>query len=322
MLSLTSSLILASFTLVASAKASADLDKYGPLRAYAQSPVQSTVLTPILRSASAYDGVKEVYGSFTAASVWADTEDYTLDYYHNQVELGGKWQIADRWLMDLTYRWSFSADNHLDGLTKAFHDATGLEQNGREEVSRNRNYQMMEEYNVAETDFEGETLANAVSAYLGYQLYQQGNHAASVGGTLYYNNVGSGPFEGNTFEQALQLNYSYHNKSHAIYTMAGVTFHSGSDDLVGLPSKEVIFSGAAGYRYALNEQHHLYAEYRYLGGRIDDSSDLSDASHESVLGYRFIMKSSAIEFYATENMFNMDNSTDIAFTLGYRHQFN
>lgn len=39
----------------------------------------------------------------------------------------------------------------------------------------------------------------------------------------------------------------------------------------------------------------------------------------NLAGYRYYLDRSAIEFTVIENFLNMDNSTDIAFTLGYRH---
>ncbi len=120
---------LMSCTILLSAPAICASDLYGPLRSYAQSPVQVVSHTNILRSGYGLpSGYVEAYGSGTIASVWAHTSDYSLDYYHNQLELGGKWQINEQWQWELNYRWVFAADNHLDGLTESFHDLFGIGQ--------------------------------------------------------------------------------------------------------------------------------------------------------------------------------------------------
>lgn len=50
----------------------ADFDDYGPLRVYAQSPLQSSSLAPMLRSGfSMAEGQKEWYLTGNIASVWA-----------------------------------------------------------------------------------------------------------------------------------------------------------------------------------------------------------------------------------------------------------
>lgn len=118
---------------ISSAPVLAAADYYGPLRTYAQAPVQSVSHTNYLRSAFSLPAEYfEASGSAALTSVWAHTDEYALDYYHNQIELGGKWQISDRWQWELNYRWVFAADNHLDGLTKGFHDLFGIDQNGRD----------------------------------------------------------------------------------------------------------------------------------------------------------------------------------------------
>ncbi|MBY6107499.1 DUF3187 family protein [Ferrimonas balearica] len=52
----------------------------------------------------------------------------------------------------------------------------------------------------------------------------------------------------------------------------------------------------------------MLLEYHGFSGETD----------EVLLGYRYHLKQGAIEFTMIENIFNMDNSTDIAFTLAYR----
>lgn len=310
-------LLLTSFAINAK-----DQDLYGPLRSYIQSPIQSASFSPVLRSGARLpEGYIELYSSLAVASVWAETPDYQLDYYHNHWQLGGKWVLAPRWYLDLSYRWSFAADNHLDGVTKTFHKWFGFSQNGRENVNRHRFSGSFNDYPFDYDDFSGDTIASAVSGYLDYHLYQNDHHALSVGATLYYNHVSSGAFASSNFDQSLQLNYSYFRNRHTLYSMLGAVFH-GRDTLPGgLPLKPVTYAASLGYKFSINPKNQLFLEYHYIDGYVDDSSDLSQASHEATLGYRYLFSHSAIEFFATENLVNMDNSTDISITLGYRYQW-
>ena len=298
-------------------------DLYGPLRSYAQSPIQVVSHTNVLRSGySLPSGYVEAYASGTIASVWAHTSDYSLDYYHNQLELGGKWQINENWQWELNYRWVFAANNHLDGLTESFHDFFGIGQNGRDEVDKNRFYMSMPEYDILIEDFEGETLANNLSTYLQYQLLQNEHHGLSIGGSLYYNDVPHGTFKGTSFEQGLQINYTYQlNSANVFYSMVGMTFRSGDRALKDFPYRHNTAAFASGYRYALKENHHFILEYHWYQGSTEGPSEFADASNEFVIGYRYLMENSAIEIMAIENARNMDNSTDIAFTFGYRYLF-
>ncbi|USD48876.1 DUF3187 family protein [Vibrio sp. SCSIO 43153] len=298
-------------------------DLYGPLRSYAQSPIQVVSHTNVLRSGySLPSGYVEAYASGTIASVWAHTSDYSLDYYHNQLELGGKWQINEKWQWELNYRWVFAADNHLDGLTESFHDFFGIGQNGRDEVDKNRFYMSMPEYDILIENFEGETLANNLSTYLQYQLLQNEHHGLSIGGSLYYNDVPHGTFKGTSFEQGLQINYTYQlNSANVFYSMVGMTFRSGDRALKDFPYRHNTAAFASGYRYALKENHHFILEYHWYQGSTEGPSEFADTSNEFVIGYRYLMENSAIEIMAIENARNMDNSTDIAFTFGYRYLF-
>ena len=106
-------------------------DGYGPVQSYAQSPFHTNNLSPMLRSGfSMPQSQYELFISGTVSSIWAVTSDYELDYYQNQIALGGKWQLDEKWQLDVHYRWNYAGNNHLDGLTIGFHDLFSLEQNG------------------------------------------------------------------------------------------------------------------------------------------------------------------------------------------------
>ncbi|MEZ9418085.1 DUF3187 family protein, partial [Vibrio sp. 10N.286.49.E1] len=53
-------------------------------------------------------------------------------------------------------------------------------------------------------------------------------------------------------------------------------------------------------------------------GWASNDPDFSEASNEVVVGYRYRLHQLAIEALMIENIRNMDNSTDIGFTLGFR----
>lgn len=314
------SLFAAALPVDAAELANTEID-YGPLKTYAQSPLQSNSLTPLVRSGFSYQpDTVELFASATIASVWAETDDYRADYYQNALSVGGYWQLNDRWAMELGYTWRFAADNHLDNLTKAFHDIFGLGQNGRDTVEDHSFDISVPQYGVEIHDFEGETMSNAFSFYTSYQLLENAHHGLSVGGTLYYNYVGSGPFKVSNFEQGIQANYSYRNGRHRVYTLLGMTYRHSDEVLSGIKYNKFALSGGVSYQYVLSPKHRLLTELHVYEGASDATSDLNEPSTEVLLGYRYHTKHGAIEVSMVENMFNMDNSTDIAFSLGYRHQ--
>ncbi|ASJ97233.1 DUF3187 family protein [Shewanella marisflavi] len=312
---------LATLAALTPALSLANATNLGPLMTYSQSPLQSNSLSPQLRSGfSLAHQTKEFYISATSSSVWAENEVYHADYYQNSVLMGTKWQFTEKWQANIQYRWNFSANNHLDNVTDKFHTLFGFDANGRDKIKHNQNNIIIPEYGIKVTDFEGETLSSAFSFYTQYQLIQTPHHGLSVGGSLYYNHVGSGPFKDSRFEQGLQLNYSYQNRSHHIYTSLGVSYRHNEEVFAQLPYRNTTFAMLFGYQYDLDDNQELMFEHHWYEGSASNIADISDPSNEIVLGYRYNWQKTSLEFVILENIFNMDNSADISFTLSLRHR--
>lgn len=296
-------------------------DDYGPLQVYAQSPMQSINLSPVLRSGfSLPQGQKEGYITANAASVWSGSDTLLADYYQNGIASGLKWQITEDLLFDATYTWQFSGDNHLDPLTMWFHDVFGFDQNGRNLQAKHQNQIRSEKYAIDIDNFSGETLNNALNVYLGYQLLQHAHHGISIGGTLYYKYVDSGPFSDESFQQSVQINYGYHNGNHHVNSTLGISFLHSKAPLSQQAFESHGLMLGLGYEYRKG-RHGLLAEYHRYDGIVSWDQNFSEASNEALLGYRYYFNQSAIEIIMIENFLNMDNSADIAYTLGYRHKF-
>jgi hypothetical protein len=296
-------------------------DDYGPLQVYAQSPMQSINLSPLLRSGfSLPQGQKEGYITANAASVWSGSDTLLADYYQNGIASGLKWQITEDLLFDATYTWQFSGDNHLDPLTMWFHDVFGFDQNGRNLQAKHQNQIRSEKYAIDIDNFSGETLNNALNVYLGYQLLQHAHHGISIGGTLYYKYVDSGPFSDESFQQSVQINYGYHNGNHYVNSTLGISFLHSKAPLSQQAFESHGLMLGLGYEYRKG-RHGLLAEYHRYDGIVSWDQNFSEASNEALLGYRYYFNQSAIEIIMIENFLNMDNSADIAYTLGYRHKF-
>lgn len=62
-------------------------------------------------------------------------------------------------------------------------------------------------------------------------------------------------------------------------------------------------------------------EYHFYEGASEAASALSKASNEMLAGYRYHFSTSVVELILTENVLNMDNSPDVAITLGYRQRW-
>lgn len=287
-----------------------------PLRTYATSPYQSTSLSTQLRSAFSVD-TTEVFITSSIASVWAQSNDFQLDYYQNQVFSGFQVPINNKVSAEIMLQYSWAGNNHLDSLVAGFHNTFGIAQNGRDEVDDDQ-FNIGSSYGSAIEDFEGETMAKALHSYLSYQFFETSAHALSVGGSLYYNHVGDSEFSNISFEQGLQLNYSYHSGVHTGFSTLGATHRKNDLALGSIPVSNTTMSFAAGYSLQFLKQYEMIVEYHHYQGVLDDNSAFSEPSKEFVLGLRGTFEGVAVEISTTENMGNKDNSTDINFTVGLR----
>lgn len=293
-----------------------------PMFVYAQSPIHSNVLSTQLRSAEPNrTGTIEFKSSYTQASIWAHTQAYSLDYYQNQSNIAVQWQASPVWKTELDYRVVTAKDNGLDSFVMGFHDLFGVGQNGRDEVAEDQFTMDFHNAGIHVSDFEGDDLTNALTFYNELLLYSRGPMSLSAGGSLFYNNVRSGQFARTSFEQGVQLNYSYITPRHSFFSTIGLVHRNSDGHLVSderLALENVSASWAVGYEYRWNQRHSFVLESLNYQGWSTNDPDFSEPSNEVVVGYRYRLYRLALEALMIENIRNMDNSTDIGFTLGLR----
>ncbi len=290
-----------------------------PFRTYPASPLQAMTLTTQLRSGELVDDA-ELFFMASAASVWIQNRDFQFDYYQNQAVSGIAWRVNDDWSAEVKYQLAWSANNHLDTLTIDFHDWVGISQNGRLDKDKHQNNIDSPLYNVHINNFESEIMVSAIHGYVQWQAFRTASQALTIGATLYYNKVNDSAFANSSFEQGLQANYSFFHGPHSLFTTVGGTLHSADEHIFqDLPVKRFTGAWAFGYGYRFAANHELMLEYHGYEGLLEDDSEFSKSSQEVLLGYRYYLKDLAqIEAAATENIYNMGNSTDILFSLGLR----
>lgn len=319
-------ILIASFApLQASAESDTTLVNYtdfGPLLTLTQAPIQAMGLSLKTRDAFGWEeGTLEAYGQGTISSVWVNNSDYMGDYYQNDVNVGFIYAPADDWKIDFNYLYRFAANNKLDSVVNGFHDAFGVSANGRDEVDDDRFYIKNKKTGQVVEDFRGDTFNNAFNLYVEKTVFETRRQALSLGGALYYNKVFNGEFANSSFEQALQLNYSFYlTDSNRFYTSVNVIHHdTDSVDFVSL--REFTTNGSLSYQYIFNERHSIVAEFRIQQGAThNDENELSMITYEPIVGYRYNLGFGAIEFSMTENVINSDNAADFSMTLGYRQR--
>ncbi|WP_373960186.1 DUF3187 family protein [Vibrio gigantis] len=289
-----------------------------PLRTSASSPYQSTRLSTQLVSAFK-DHKAEFYFTNSASSVWAVDSDYQLDYYQTNITVGMKLDTGEKFTTGIEYQYTWANDNGLDSFVMNFHDLFGVGQNGRDEVEEDRFYASSGRYGVEQEGFEDETFVDALKVDLQYHWWETETDALSVTGLVYFNDPGDDSFRDDAFEYGLQVSYSRDIEQHNFHSTLGLIRRSDSTNLESMEIRNVTAELGLGYVYVLSKHHQFMVEYYIYQGAIDDGSAFSKPSQEVTLGYRYnFLDVGAVELSTTENIGNMDNSTDIMFTLGFR----
>ena len=296
--------------------AASDIAK--PLRTAASSPFQSTRLSTQLESAFK-EQQSEFYFTNSASSIWAHSDGNSLDYYQSNMTIGMKVGTGEKFTTGVEYQYTWANNNELDSLVMNFHDLIGVGQNGRDEVEEDGFHIASEHYGVQLDDFEDESLVKALKMDLQYHWHQTETEALSISGLVYFNQPDQDSFISDTFEYGVQINYSKVISNHSFHSTLGVIKRSDDSNLEDLDMVDITAELGLGYVYRLTKTHHFIAEYYIFQGALDDGSAFSKPSQEVTLGYRYnVVDLGAVEFSTTENIGNMDNSTDIMFTLGFR----
>lgn len=298
-------------------------DTFGAMEVYSAAPYHATSLTPKLRS-GIQSQRNEVFFSIASGSMWAESPHHKMDYYQNQINLGGKFQVNQRLNVELKYQWLNANDNGLDPITYGFHELFNIGQNGRDEVEYG-------EYTIESPhgnyyDFEGANIAKNFSIYADYLIYARGASSVTVGGTLYVGHSDDDVFEHDTFDQSVQLNYGFATSQVQFYSTLGLSFNQNpyleSQDSDEYRRKR--FNFGMGFNYALAPAHRIILETTISQGALKESStsdEFSKKTFEATLGYRYLWRNMAFELAMVENYINMDNSADIGFVGGVRMQF-
>lgn len=276
-----------------------------PLRTYAASPYQSTSLSTQLRSAFPVEET-EVFSMVSVASVWAQSADFNLDYYQNQIFFGSQWRLNEDISMEIMFQFSQAKNNGLDSFVMNFHDLFGIGKNGREEAGEDQFNVTSDTYSISEQDFENDVLVSAVHSYLEYHIFASEAEALSIGGSIYMNDLNDDSIASSSFEQGVQLNYSKIRGNHGLFSTIGVTHRKDVSILNEINVDGVTGAFAIGYSYRFARRHQILSEYHIYQGFMDDDSEFSKASHEVIMGYRYRYNQVVLELSATENIINMD----------------
>ncbi len=291
----------------------------GPLNIRSMSPGQALRLAPLPRSPYGLpEGQTELQFNIAAASIFLQSKGrYLVDFNFIDTRLAAKHGFANGWSAEFSFNDRRIQNLYLDEFVEAFHDAFGIEQNGRD-TNQNQTHIIIPQYSA---NFNSE-LDGAFSQTLGLSIQKilidkniEWPAVAIILNTS-LETLSGGMIDKGAFDYGLQLSMA--QKKLSGYMFANISYtHFGSNNTLNIiPLSETQFSGMLGYEFTVTANQALIVQYLFSEGVIKDLGALDDVSHEIHIGYKWRTEKNIIEIGLVENIINFDNGPDVAFTFG------
>jgi hypothetical protein len=306
----------------------------GKLNIRSQSPAQSLRLNMPLPVPG---DIKPGWGTrigLTWSNVWASGTTYLLDYEMFGTILSLDYGFNERLGLELSFENRHYFGGAMDGLIQEFHDLFGIDQNGRDEVPKNRKVIQRFDPNTGSTLSEtsaNELDNNGLSLLINYNLTPGTEIWPSVNvfGIVRYALTCADICADNHpvdfgLGTGLAKRWSKHWYS---YAALGYTLYESRKSRAPAPGVEPIefedsaISGLFALSWHWTPNFSLVGQYLYSGPDIKNIAEMNKASHEVDFGFKWKTSVGLLEFAVIENIINFDNSADFGLHCGWSHIF-
>lgn len=295
----------------------------GPLNIRSLSPGQALRLAPLPRSPYGLPaGETELQFNIAAASVFLQSPDvYLVDFNFTDTRLAVNHGFEYGWSAELSFNDRRIRNLNLDKVVEAFHDAFGIEQNGRD-INLNQTHIEIPQYSASFADELNGVFSQTIGLSVQKVLIDKSVEWPAVAIVLNSSleTLSDGMIEKGAIDYGMQLTMAQKQSSGYLFGNVSYT-HFGSDKTLGLiPLTEKQFSGMLGYEFTVDRNEAFIVQYLFSDGVLIDLGALDDVSHEIHLGYKWRTEKNMIEVGLVENIVNFDNGPDVAFTFGVTHR--
>jgi len=300
----------------------------GPLDYRSSSPGQSIRLSMLILGPASIKpgwGVKLIAGT---NNVWLNENDYLFDYElfdgHLSVTYGFNDYFGIIGFIDHRYYWG----GIMDGFIESAHNLLNIDQNGRDEWSKNKTCFILKDSN-------GEVLYSSDSINRDFQntgigigfnhILTNGNQqwlpAVSFGGIVRYGIDGPQNSE-KPLDFGLQIGLSKRLADNwLIYGHVGYERYNQNEFMmgdVGQTFKSGAFSGLISISWNLRPNFPIYLQYNVHEGVIKNLGSFGDPVHELNIGFKWQLNNTSVfQFGLVENVVSMHNSNDFGLLFGY-----
>jgi len=306
----------------------------GKIDLRSQSPAQSLRFTlPLLIPGDIQPGCG-LHIANTWTNVWAEESEYVLDYEMSETLVTVTYGFNKRFGVFLEFENRNYFGGEMDGLIQGFHDIFGIDQEGRDDVSKGR--KVIQRFDPKTGQMLSETSAedlenNAMVFLMNYTLTHGTKiwPAANVFGAVRYGlNCADLCRDNHPVDAGFGLGLAKRwSKKWYTYVSLGYTLYESRDPREPAPGvtpvdfEDNAFTGLFVLSWHCTPSFSILAQYLYSGQSIKNIDGLDEASHEVHFGFKWKTKYGMIEFALIENVISMSNSPDFGLHGGWGFHF-
>jgi thiol-disulfide isomerase/thioredoxin len=301
---------------------------YGPLELPSQSALQGLRLGFVPRTPSTLiRGEKELQVRVTWVNLWVPEEQFQFDYETLQTSALLAYGLTDTVQIEGGIIVQSRFGGAMDSFIQEFHDLFGIDQNGRDQVPRNRFAFDIDptatQPGVSLTNSDRGIYSTAALVTLQHNVTcgTQNLPAFSYAFTGRYE-IRSDDLEGGSpFDLAISVATSKRFSDFYLYgTLGYSTF--GREKFRGIELRDTQFSFLAAVEWRAFSTASVMLQYLLTEGLADSPDGLSEFSNEITLGAKWeFIEGTLLEFGLIENIITFTNSPDFGLHLGITTRF-
>ena len=306
----------------------------GKIDLRSQSPTQSLRFTlPLLIPGDIKPGW-ETRIAFTCSNVWANESEYLLDYEMSDTIVTVTYAFNKRFSLSLDFENRNYFGGRMDGFIQGFHDLFGIDQDGRDDVSKHR--KVIQRFDPKTGQMLSETSAedlenNSIAVLMNYNL----THGTKIwpsanvfGGVRYALKCADLCTNNHPVDAGFGLSLAKRwSKKWYTYAALGYTLYESRETREPAPGvtpmefENNAVTGLFVLSWHYTPTFSILAQYLYSGPSIRNIDVLDEASHEVHLGFKWKTKYGLMEFALIENIITMSNSPDFGLHAGWGFHF-
>lgn len=301
---------------------------YGPLRLRSQSPFQAlrTGLVPRAPSTMA-KGQWEFLANSTWVNIWANGQEaFSLDYETLSASATLSYGIADDLEVEFQYLERSRFSGGMDGFIQGFHDAVGLGQDGRTNVSKDRFHMYLAprggQPGVYLNDSNRGTFSRSGLIALqhnvscGTSTLPAFSYAVSIRHNFSQEDI----MDGDDWDAGLSVSLARRFNRVYAYLSLGMAY-LGEETFRGISLETTQFSALLAAEWNFAPRWAGIIQYLASEGVAKDWQAFSEYSHEITLGLKWEFFSRTVaELGLIENLFITENSPDFGISMGIVHR--